>query len=79
MLPQNPSELIVLALTVAKVALKGNGVRMFALSRWREDILRQRLGVRSTNLLGHSFGVVVAQAYATEALENLSHLISKIR
>jgi len=52
---------------------------MFALSRWRDDILRQALGLRSTNLLGHSFGGVVAQAYATEALENLSHLISKIR
>ena len=78
MLPQNPSELIVLALTVAK-ALKVNGLRMFALSRWREDILRQALGLRSTNLLGYSFGGVVAQAYATEVLENLSHLISKIR
>jgi proline iminopeptidase len=42
-----------------------------------EDVeaLRQALGLGSINLLGHSFGGVVAQAYALKYQKNLSHLI----
>jgi proline iminopeptidase len=39
------------------------------------EALRQALGLRSINLLGHSFGGVVAQAYALKYEKNLSHLI----
>jgi proline iminopeptidase len=37
--------------------------------------LRQALGLRSINVLGHSYGGVVAQAYALKYPKNLSHLI----
>jgi proline iminopeptidase len=42
-----------------------------------EDVeaLRQALGLRSINLLGHSFGGVIAQAYALKYQKYLSHLI----
>jgi len=42
-----------------------------------EDVeaLRKALGLRSINLLGHSFGGVIAQAYALKYQNNLSHLI----
>jgi proline iminopeptidase len=42
-----------------------------------EDVeaLRRALGLRSVNLLGHSFGGVIAQAYALKYQSNLSHLI----
>jgi proline iminopeptidase len=42
-----------------------------------EDVegLRQALGLGSINLLGHSFGGVIAQAYALKYQKNLSHLI----
>lgn len=42
-----------------------------------EDVeaLRQALGLGSINLLGHSFGGVIAQAYALKYQQNLSHLI----
>jgi proline iminopeptidase len=42
-----------------------------------EDVeaLREALGLRSINLLGHSFGGVIAQAYALKYQKNLSHLI----
>lgn len=39
------------------------------------ESLRQTLGLGSINLLGHSFGGVVAQAYALKYQKNLSHLI----
>ena len=39
------------------------------------EALRQALGLRSICLLGHSFGGVVAQAYALKYQKNLSHLI----
>ena len=39
------------------------------------EAIRQALGFRSINLLGHSFGEVVAQAYALRYQKNLSHLI----
>jgi proline iminopeptidase len=39
------------------------------------EALRQALGLRSINVLGHSFGGVVAQAYALKYPKNLSHLI----
>jgi proline iminopeptidase len=42
-----------------------------------EDVeaLRKALGLRSINVLGHSFGGVIAQAYALKYQNNLSHLI----
>jgi proline iminopeptidase len=39
------------------------------------EAIRQALGLRSISLLGHSFGGVVAQAYALRYQKNLSHLI----
>lgn len=39
------------------------------------EALRQALGLGSVSLLGHSFGGVVAQAYALKYSKNLSHLI----
>src|SRR5579864_7541674 len=39
------------------------------------DALRQALGLRSISVLGHSFGGVVAEAYALRYPKNLSHLI----
>jgi proline iminopeptidase len=39
------------------------------------EVLRRALGLRSINLLGHSFGGVIAQAYALKYQNNLSHLI----
>jgi proline iminopeptidase len=39
------------------------------------EALRQALGLRSISLLGHSFGGVVAQAYALKYQNKLSHLI----
>jgi proline iminopeptidase len=39
------------------------------------EALRQALGLHSINLLGHSFGGVVAQNYALRYQHNLSHLI----
>jgi len=39
------------------------------------EALRQALGLGSINLLGHSFGGVVAQNYALRYQQNLSHLI----
>lgn len=42
-----------------------------------EDVeaVRQALGLRSMNLLGHSFGGVLAQAYALRYQQHLAHLI----
>jgi proline iminopeptidase len=39
------------------------------------EVLRQALNLGAINLLGHSFGGVVAQAYAFKYPNNLSHLI----
>ncbi len=39
------------------------------------EALRQALGLGSVNVLGHSFGGIVAQAYALQYSKNLSHLI----
>ena len=39
------------------------------------EALRQALGLRSISVLGHSYGGVVAQAYALKYPKNLSHLI----
>ncbi len=42
-----------------------------------EDVeaVRQALGIRSMSLLGHSFGGVLAQAYALKYQDHLTHLI----
>ena len=42
-----------------------------------EDVeaVRQALGIKSMSLLGHSFGGVLAQAYALKYQEHLTHLI----
>jgi len=39
------------------------------------EIVRQALGLNKINLLGHSYGGVLAQAYALKYQGNLSHLI----
>ncbi|HTR64995.1 MAG TPA: proline iminopeptidase-family hydrolase [Terriglobales bacterium] len=39
------------------------------------EIVRQALGLGKINLLGHSYGGVLAQAYALKYQRNLSHLI----
>jgi len=39
------------------------------------EALRQALKLRTINVLGHSFGGVVAQAYALKYPQNVSHLI----
>ena len=49
----------------------------YTVDQMAEDVeaLRRALGLRRINLLGHSFGGVVAQAYALRYPRNLSHLI----
>jgi len=49
----------------------------YTVENMAEDVeaLRQALGLRSITLLGHSFGGVVAQAYALKYQKNLSRLI----
>ena len=49
----------------------------YTVENMAEDVeaLRQALGLRSISLLGHSFGGVVAQAYALKYQKNLSRLI----
>jgi|CXWL01.1.fsa_nt_gi proline iminopeptidase len=39
------------------------------------ELVRQALGLGKINLLGHSYGGVLAQAYALKYQQNLSHLI----
>lgn len=39
------------------------------------EVVRQALGLGKINLLGHSYGGVLAQAYALKYQKNLSHLI----
>ena len=39
------------------------------------DAVRQALGIKTMSLLGHSYGGVLAQAYALKYQENLTHLI----
>ena len=39
------------------------------------EVVRQALGIKSMSLLGHSFGGVLAQAYALKYQEHLTHLI----
>ena len=39
------------------------------------EALRRALGLRTINLLGHSFGSVVAQSYTLSYPKNVSHLI----
>lgn len=49
----------------------------YSLERSIEDIegLRKAMGFNKINILGHSFGTVVAQAYALKYSDNISHLI----
>jgi proline iminopeptidase len=49
----------------------------YTVENMAEDVeaLRRALGLRSISVLGHSFGGVVAQAYALKHQERLSHLI----
>lgn len=49
----------------------------YTVENMAEDVeaLRRALGLRSINLLGHSFGGVIAQAYGFKYQRNLSHLI----
>ncbi len=52
-------------------------VKKYTVENMVEDIeaVRKALGLGKINLLGHSFGGVLAQAYALKYQENLSHLI----
>jgi proline iminopeptidase len=52
-------------------------VKKYTVENMVEDVeaVRTALGLGKMNLLGHSFGGVLAQAYALKYKENLSHLI----
>lgn len=52
-------------------------VRQYSLERDIEDLelLREAMGFGSINILGHSYGGVVAQAYSIKYPEHVSHLI----
>ncbi len=52
-------------------------VKKYTVENMVEDVeaVRKALGLGKINLLGHSFGGVLAQAYALKYQENLSHLI----
>jgi len=52
-------------------------VKQYTLENMVEDVetVREALGLGKMNLLGHSYGGVLAQAYALKYQENLSHLI----
>jgi proline iminopeptidase len=56
---------------------KIENVKDYTLDNMVEDveIVRQELNLGKINLLGHSFGGVLAQAYALKYQQNLSHLI----
>ncbi len=49
----------------------------YSLERSIEDIegLRKAMGFNRINILGHSFGTIVAQAYALKYSNNISHLL----
>lgn len=52
-------------------------IQEYTLERSIEDVegLRKAMGFSKINILGHSFGSVVAQAYAIKYPDNLSHLL----
>jgi len=52
-------------------------VKQYTIENMVEDVeaVRNALGLGEMNLLGHSYGGVLAQAYALKYQENLSHLI----
>lgn len=52
-------------------------VQAYTVEQMVEDVegLRQALGLGRVNLLGHSYGGVVAQAYALRYQQNLAHLV----
>jgi len=52
-------------------------VKQYTVENMVEDVeaVRKALGLGKINLLGHSFGGVLAQAYALKYQQNLSHLI----
>ena len=52
-------------------------VKKYTVENMAEDVeaVRQALGLGKINLLGHSYGGVLAQAYALKYQEHLSHLI----
>lgn len=52
-------------------------VKAYTVEQMVEDVegLRQALGLGRINLLGHSYGGVVAQAYALKYQQNLAHLV----
>ena len=52
-------------------------VKLYTVENMVEDVeaVREALGLGKMNLLGHSYGGVLAQAYALKYQENLSHLI----
>ncbi|MDH3268658.1 MAG: proline iminopeptidase-family hydrolase [Ignavibacteria bacterium] len=52
-------------------------VKQYTVENMVEDVeaVRKALGLGKMNLLGHSYGGVLAQAYAFKYQENLSHLI----
>jgi proline iminopeptidase len=52
-------------------------VKQYTVEKMVEDVeaVRKALGLGRMNLLGHSYGGVLAQAYALKYQENLSHLI----
>jgi len=49
----------------------------YSLSRDIEDVegLRKALGYQKINILGHSYGTIVAQGYAIKYQQNLDHLV----
>lgn len=56
---------------------KLDDVTKYTVENMVEDVeaVRKALGLGKINLLGHSFGGVLAQAYALKYQENLSHLV----
>ncbi|MCW8960468.1 MAG: alpha/beta fold hydrolase, partial [Ignavibacteriaceae bacterium] len=52
-------------------------VKLYTVENMVEDVeaVRKALGIGKMNLLGHSYGGVLAEAYALKYQENLSHLI----
>ena len=52
-------------------------VKQYTVENMVEDVeaVRKALGLGKMNLLGHSYGGVLAQAYALKYQENLSHLV----
>ena len=56
---------------------KFENVKLYTVVNMVEDVeaVRKALGLGKMNLLGHSYGGVLAQAYALKYQENLSHLI----